>query len=104
MSQMKIVVTVPESHADVLREAMGRANAGRVGNYEFCSFSSKGIGRFRPLDGAKPAIGQVGTLEQVVEERIEVTCSSEIVEAVITAIRSAHPYEEPAIDVYVLSS
>lgn len=102
MHKNKIVITVPLSHIDVVREAMGRAGAGKVGNYEFCSFSSKGLGRFRPLDGANPAIGQVGNLEQVEEERIEVTCDRELVEDVINAIKSVHPYEEPVIDVYSL--
>ena len=102
MADVKLIVTVPSSHADVVREAMGKAGAGRVGNYEFCSFSTKGVGRFRPLEGAHPAIGSVGQLESVDEERIEVTCSSELVADVIAAIKSVHPYEEPAIDVYSL--
>ena len=99
---LKIVITVPVSHTDIVREAMGKAGAGRIGNYEFCSFSSRGTGRFRPLAGANPAIGQVGELEQVEEERIEVTCDRELVEDVIKAIKSVHPYEEPVIDVYSL--
>lgn len=101
-SLVKLIVTVPASHADIVREAMGKAGAGKIGNYEFCSFSSKGIGRFRPLDGAHPAIGTVGALEQVEEERIEVTCSRDLLEAVVAAIRAAHPYEEPVIDIYPL--
>ena len=82
--------------------AIGNAGGGKIGRYDFCSFSSKGTGRFRPLDGAHPAIGEVGQLESVEEERIEVTCDRAIVKDVISAIRSVHPYEEPAIDVYVL--
>lgn len=66
-----------------------------------CSFSVKGTGRFLPIDGANPAIGQVGKLEEATEERIEITCDSESVKAVVTAIRIAHSYEEPAIDIYV---
>jgi len=102
MTNIKIVVTVPESHSDTVREAMGRAGAGRVGKYEFCSFSVKGIGRFRPMVGANPTIGTVGAYESVVEERIEVTCNRDLVDVVLAAIRKAHPYEEPAIDVYPL--
>ncbi len=97
---VKIVVTVPVTHADVVREAMGRAGAGRLGNYSFCSFSSRGEGRFRPERGAHPAIGTVGTLEKVDEERIEVICDRAILKDVVAAIRKAHPYEEPALDVY----
>ena len=102
MSSYKIAVTVPENDADQLREAIGNAGGGKVGNYTHCSFSVKGTGRFLPVDGAHPAIRQVGQLEQVAEERIEITCDSKNVKAVITAIRKAHSYEEPAIDVYEL--
>lgn len=103
MKKYKIVVTVPENEADQLREAIGNAGGGKVGNYTHCSFSVKGTGRFLPVDGANPAIGQVGQPEEVIEERIEVNCDSENIKAVITAIREAHSYEEPAIDIYELA-
>jgi len=99
---VKIVVTVPVTHADAVREAMGQAGAGRLGNYSFCSFSSRGDGRFKPEKGAHPAIGTVGTLEKVDEERIEVICDRSILKDVIAAVRKAHPYEEPALDVIPL--
>jgi hypothetical protein len=99
---VKIVVFVPESHADAVREAMGNAGAGRIGNYTFCSFSSKGTGRFRPEEGANPAIGKVGALEAVEEERIEVVCGRDILTQVFEAIKSVHPYEEVALDIYPL--
>lgn len=102
MSLVKIVVTVPLPQADAVREAMGHAGAGKLGNYEWCSFSVRGHGRFRPIEGAHPAVGSLGTFEMVEEERIEVTCDATLVEAVTTAIRSVHPYEEPAIDLYPL--
>ena len=69
---VKIVVFVPETHTDIVREAMGEAGAGVIGNYTFCTFSFKGIGRFKPEKGANPHIGKVGKLEEVVEERIEI--------------------------------
>ncbi len=103
MSNYKIVVTVPEDQADALRQAIGNAGGGKVGNYTHCSFSIKGTGRFLPTEGAKPAIGQVGQPEEVAEERIEVTCSGDTVKAVVAAIRQAHSYEEPTIDVYELT-
>ncbi len=99
---VKIAVTVPENFADNLREAIGIANGGQIGNYSYCSFSIKGIGRFKPGDGALPAIGEVGKLEEVIEERIEVTCEQAKLNNVITAIRKVHPYEEPVIDIYPL--
>src|SRR3989344_7390930 len=99
---VKIVVTVPESHANKVREAIGKAGAGKVGNYAFCSFSTRGEGRFLPKEGANPAIGNVGKLETVAEERIEITCQKEILESVVHAIKQVHPYEEIAIDIYPL--
>lgn len=99
---VKLIVTVPESHADVVRLAIGKTGLDRIGNYGFCSFSVRGVGRFLPLDGAHPVIGEVGKLEEVIEERIEITCKQNDVAAITTAIRAVHPYEEPAIDVYSL--
>lgn len=97
----KLIVTVPEADADAVRRAMGDAGAGKIGNYAFCSFSSKGVGRFLPTEGAHPAIGSVGTLESVAEERIEVTVDGAVLDDVIAAIKRAHPYEEVAYDVFV---
>lgn len=95
-----LVVTVPETHADQMREAMGNAGAGQIGNYSFCSFSVKGTGRFLPGKDSQPFIGEAGKLEEVVEERIEVVCSKELLEQVIEAIKEAHPYEETTIDIF----
>lgn len=83
---------------------MGDAGAGRIGNYVYCSFTTVGVGRFLPLEGANPAIGAVGQSEAVVEERIETVCAENKLPGVIQAIRAAHPYEEPAIDVYPLAA
>ena len=101
---VKIVVFVPETHTDIVREAMGKADAGQIGNYSFCTFSTKGIGRFRPESGANPHIGKVGKFEEVVEERIEVVCPRKNLNAVIQAIKKVHPYEEVALDVYPLEN
>jgi hypothetical protein len=96
----KIVVYVPESHADQLREAMGNAGAGRIGNYTHCMFTLKGVGQFKPGEGADPYVGNVGELNKVNEERIETVCEGKALAAVVQAIRGTHPYEEPAFDVY----
>lgn len=100
MSSCKIVVYVPLSHADQVRRVIGEAGGGQLGKYTFCSFSTRGIGRFKPEAGAKPAIGAVGQFERVEEERIEVTCHKDVVTNVIAAIKKVHPYEEIPIDVY----
>lgn len=99
---VKLVVFVPETHADSVRHALGVAGAGKIGNYQFCSFSSKGTGRFLPENGAKPMIGVIGVLEAVPEERIEVVVDRKILPTVVAAMRAVHPYEEVAFDVYAL--
>ena len=99
---VKIVVFVPKSHADVVRRAMGDAGAGRIGQYSHCSFSVDGVGRYLPLEGAHPSVGEVGKLEAVLEERIECVCVRSKAKEVIAAIRSVHPYEEVALDIYPL--
>lgn len=95
-----IVITVPESHADAVRAAMGRAGAGKVGKYSYCSYSAKGIGRFMPNKGSHPHLGKEDVLEEVVEERIETVCSTDVLEHVLEEIKKAHPYEETVIDIY----
>lgn len=100
MKKYKIVVYVPEDHADRLREAMGNAGAGVIGNYTHCMFTIKGTGQFKPGEGSNPTIGEVGKLETVAEERIETVCSEEKLKDILKAIKDAHPYEEPATDVY----
>ena len=102
MANYKIVVFVPLSHADVVRGAIGKAGGGKLGNYSFCSFSTKGVGRFKPEEGAQPHIGTVGKLEEVEEERIEMICNADMIGSVVAAIKQVHPYEEVALDVYRL--
>ena len=98
----KIVVFAPEKSAAKIRKALGEAGAGRIGNYSFCTFSTKGIGRFKPLKGAMPTIGKINKVEAVHEIRIETICSQDKLEKVLQAIKEKHPYEEPAVDVYEL--
>lgn len=106
---LKIVVFAPATHADKVRKALAESGCGHIGNYDYCSFTMKGIGRFRPLKGSKPFIGEnvpkcslVGKVEEVAEERIETICPAKKLDEVLTAIKKAHPYEEPAIDIYPL--
>lgn len=96
------MVFVPETHADIVREAMGKAGAGLVGDYKYCSFSIKGTGRFVPLKTAHPTIGEIGKMEEVKEERIETACYKKDLDKIIKAIKKVHPYEEVALDVYPL--
>ena len=98
MSQYKVVTYVLVENASAVREAIAGAGAGKSKKYSHASFSSRGIGRFKPLSGAHPAIGKIGKLEEVADEKIEVSCDGKILDAVISAIRRVHPYEEPVID------
>ena len=99
---VKIVVFVPELHADAVRKAIGEIGAGKIGNYGFCSFSVKGVGRYKPLKGAKPTIGEIDKSESVNEERIEFICPKNLINKVVKAIKKAHSYEEVALDIYSL--
>lgn len=102
MKMVKVVTTVPMSHADQVRQAAGNAGAGQSEKYSHASFSSKGIGRFLPQADAHPAVGTIGQYEAVEEERIEWRCEHSQAKKIVEAIKNAHPYEEPVIDVYPL--
>jgi hypothetical protein len=91
-----LVVYVPEDHANAVLKAIGDAGAGRIGDYSHCAFTSPGTGRFTPLPGAQPFIGDVGEPEQVPEVRVECVVAGELLDGVVLALRKAHPYEEPA--------
>lgn len=99
MQYFKIVTFVPVDAAGKLRQAMGDAGAGALGDYHHASFSTRGIGRFIPSKGAHPAIGQINKLVEVKEEKIEVICQKEKVKQVIAAIKTNHPYEEIPIEI-----
>lgn len=97
--RVKISTTVPLENADQLRDALGSAGAGRVGDYSFCSFSVAGKGRFKPNENANPHIGEANKLEVVKEEQIEVVCDRTYAKQVIAALKKAHPYEEVIIEI-----
>ena len=99
----KLTVYVPAADADRLRDVLAEVGAGQIGDYDHASFSTSGTGRFRPLDGAVPAIGEVGRVEAVDEQRIEVVLPRSRRTTVVSAMLAAHPYEEPAYDVVGLA-
>ncbi|MFH1790021.1 MAG: hypothetical protein ABH832_03065 [bacterium] len=96
---VKIIVAVPIEHAQAVRDVLGNSGAGVQGNYKHCSGSYRSVGRFIPVVGAKPAIGQIGKAEEVEEEIIETICHVDLVEKVVKAVKEAHPYEEAPIDI-----
>ncbi len=101
--EVKVVTFVPSDKTDQLRAALGTAGAGGIGRYRLCSFSVEGEGTFLPMDGAEPAVGQVGSLERVRERRLEMVCSKRALPLVIETLRQFHPYEEPAFDIVELT-
>ena len=102
VKKVKIFVTIPIENVEEVRSAICSAGAGVIGNYTFCSTSTKSIGTFIPNQNANPHIGEKNKLEYVEEEKLEVICDVEKVKDVITELRRVHPYEEPAIDIVPL--
>ncbi|MER3409569.1 MAG: hypothetical protein C4305_03215 [Thermoleophilia bacterium] len=100
--QRKLVVFVPLDALDRVRDALFAAGAGRIGAYERCSWYTEGTGTFLAGEGARPAVGERGYEERVVEARLETVYPAEREAEVVRALRQAHPYEEPAFDLYPL--
>ena len=86
-----------------MRDALSAAGAGRIGDYSDCSFATAGTGQFKPLTGANPTIGEVGRLERVAETKLEMILPRDRRAAVVAALRAAHPYEEPAFDLFEIA-
>ena len=100
----KLVVFVPVEHVEAVREALGAAGAGWIGNYSHCTFGVEGTGTFLPLEGTSPYIGRQGVLERVREVRLETVVPSALVEKAVRAMLEVHPYEEVAYDLYPLAN
>lgn len=101
---VKLVVFIPEENADDMRQALGEAGAGRIGDYSFCSYSLKGVGRYKAGKNANPHIGKPGEMQAVNEERIEVACDKQQASDIIKVIKRVHPYESVVIDIYPMLS
>ena len=101
--RLKLVTFVPADHVEAVSRAVFAAGAGQIGNYSSCSFRSTGTGTFFGEEGASPAVGAAGRLEEVAEVRLETLVPVNAVDAVIRALRVAHPYEEPAFDLLRLA-
>jgi hypothetical protein len=98
----KLVAFVPREALDTVRTALFEAGAGRIGGYEHCSWYTEGTGTFLGGEGTSPSVGQAGREERVAELRLETVFPAERQDDVVAALRSAHPYEEPAFDIYDL--
>jgi hypothetical protein len=99
---VKLVVSVPDRQSETVRRAIARAGGGVVGEYTWRSFSSQGIGRYKPEHGANPMVDTEEAVETIEQERIEVTCLRHDVPQILAAIKEVHPYEETLVDIYQL--
>ena len=99
---VKLVWFVPEEALEATRDAVFGAGGGVIGDYEHCSWCTKGTGTFLAREGADPAVGSVGQEEHVQEYRVEVAVPEASLTAAVDALRRAHPYEEVAFDLYPL--
>lgn len=102
IERVKIFVTIPINDVENVRNAVCNAGAGIIGNYSYCTSSSKSLGTFKPNENANPYIGKKNKIEFVEEERLEFVCDVDKVKRVLDELRKAHPYEEPAIDIFPL--
>ncbi len=98
----KLVVFVPREALDDVRMALFEAGAGRIGDYERCSWYAEGTGTFLGGTESSPSVGSAGREQRVAELRLETVYPVEREAEVVAALRSAHPYEEPAFDLYAL--
>jgi hypothetical protein len=103
MPGFKLVWFVPREALDATRDAVFAAGAGRIGGYERCSWYAAGTGTFQGGEGTSPSVGERGREERVAELRVETVVPDGALDAVVAALRAAHPYEEPAYDVYRLA-
>jgi structural hemagglutinin/hemolysin toxin protein RtxA len=92
----KICFYVPTDHAETVKEAMFKAGAGRIGNYACCAWQTLGEGQFMPLSGSNAFIGEKDKLEKLPEFKVEMVCADEFIQNVVSALKTSHPYEEPA--------
>lgn len=103
-AQIKVVTFVPDRCTEKVAEAMASTGAGRIGNYRGCSYRSQGVGAFLPARGAEPVLGEAGAENRIEEVRLEMIAPASRKEAVVAALVGAHPYEEPAFDLYPVSA
>ncbi|MGO1693709.1 MAG: NGG1p interacting factor NIF3 [Marinobacter sp.] len=96
----KIYYFVPVTHLEQTKQALFDTGAGCIGNYDSCAWQCSGQGQFRPLEGSNPFLGESGALEVVDEFKVELVCRDDLIRQAVDALRQAHPYEEPAYEVY----
>ena len=103
-TDVKLEIFIPQDHAMKLADALSEIGVGVIGNYDHCVALTPVRGFFRPMEGANPFEGEVGTISEAAEYKMEVNCKREVVEDAIKVIKSAHPYEEALINVIPLAN
>lgn len=103
-TDVKLEIFIPQNHAMKLADALSEIGVGVIGNYDHCVALTPVRGFFRPVEGANPFEGKVGTISEVAEYKLEVNCKRELVEDAIRVIKSVHPYEEALINVVPLAN
>ena len=99
---MKLIFFVPESHKEKVKEALFEIGAGKIGNYDRCSFEVEGVGQFRPINEADPYVGEIEKLEKVREFKVEMVMNSNLKERARDILLKNHPYETPAYEFYAI--
>lgn len=99
---LQITFYVPETHLEAVKHSLFVAGAGKIGNYSCCAWQTKGEGQFCPQAGSQPFLGEIDKIGRVVEYKVELVCSEKHLKKVINALKSSHPYEEPAYGVIQL--
>ncbi len=95
---------VPESHLEIVKNAVFSAGAGKIGNYSHCSWQTLGEGQFIPLANSNAFIGKINTLEKVAEYKVEIVCDETHIKNVVAALKLAHPYEVPSYQILKLEN
>jgi hypothetical protein len=104
MSMYQLSFYVPESHLETVKNALFAVGAGHFGAYDQCCWQVLGSGQFRPLDGSRPFVGEVGTLHQSREYKVEMICTVDVIAVAVRTLLIRHPYEQPAYQVMPLLS
>ena len=102
VKKVKIITTIPPENTEEVRNAICESGSGIIGNYSYCTMSTKCTGTFKPNEDANPYIGENNKLEFVEEDKLEVICDVSNVKKVVKVLREVHPYEEPAVDIIPL--
>lgn len=103
-TDVKLEIFVPQDHALNLRDELAKIGVGVIGNYDHCVAFTPVRGFFRPMEGANPFEGEVGTISEVAEYKLEVNCRRELVHEALKVIKRVHPYEEPLINIIPLAN